>query len=182
MPLMQFQNADARVVYLATVYHLGRPGSEAAAAGGQRHDLGLQAVHDELLPRLDQAVVEVEMSPYQVVRLGTALLGVSNELKQFGIANGRSSVPRFEETMAFLFPETVEDPGVAMDLAGQPVALRRRIDLAVTQAESEIAEQQAAAEEQHRADRGRWWQVWRRGGDRSADRGGDQGRDQGGDE
>ena len=166
MPLMQFQNADARVAYLATVYHLGRPGSESIADGAQRHDLGLRAVHDELLPRLDQAVVEVQLSAYQVVRLGTALLGVSNELKQYGIANGRSTVPRFEESMAFLFPETAEDPSSAMDLAGRPVALRRRIDAAVQQAEAEIAEAQAAAEEQQRANRGRWWQVWRRGGGR----------------
>lgn len=169
MPLMQFQNADARVAYLATVYHLGRPGSEVAAEGGQRHDLGLQAVHDELLPRLDQAVVEVELSPYQVLRLATALLGLSNELKQFGIANGRSTVPRFEESMAFLFPETTEDPGLAMDLAGLPVALRRRIDLAVMQAEREISAQQEEAEEQRRSDRRRWWQVWRRDGERGGE-------------
>ncbi len=164
MPLMQFQNADARIAYLATVYHLGRPGAEIAAEAAGRADFGLRAVHDDLLPLLDQAVVEVELSPFQVVRLGTALLGVSNELKQYGIADGRSTVPRFEESMAFLFPEVVADPGSAMDLAGQPVALRRRIDLAVTQAEAEIAATQAEADEQQRAERGRWWQVWRRGG------------------
>jgi hypothetical protein len=163
MPLMQFQNADARVVYLATVYHLGRPGSESVAEGAQRDDLGLRAVHDELLPRLDQAVVEVELSPYQVVRLGTALLGVANELKQFGIADGRSTVPRFVESMAFLFPEVVEDPGSAMDLAGRPVELRRRIEGAVAQAEADMEGARAQQEEQRGAERGRWWQVWRRG-------------------
>lgn len=160
---MQFQNADARVVYLATVYHLGRPGSESVAEAAQRSDLGLRAVHDELLPRLDQAVVEVALSPYQVLRLATALLGVSNELKQFGIANGRSSVPRFAETMAFLFPETTEDPGAAMDLARQPVELRRRIDAAVSQAEAEIEAARAEQEALQRTERGRWWQLWRRG-------------------
>ncbi len=163
MPLMQFQNVDARIVYLATVYHLGRPGSEAAAEAAQREDLGLRAVHDALLPHLDLAVVEVELSPYQVVRLATALLGVTNELKQYGIANGRSTVPRFEETLAFLFPETAEDPGSAMDLAGRPVELRRRIEGAVAQAEAELAATQSEAEEQRSAERGRWWQLWRRG-------------------
>ena len=35
------------------------------------------AVHDELLPRLGQAVVEIEASPYQITRIAEALLGVT---------------------------------------------------------------------------------------------------------
>ena len=47
-------------------------------------------------------------------------------------------MPRFVESMAFLFPEVVEDPGSAMDLAGRPVELRRRIEGAVAQAEADL--------------------------------------------
>ena len=68
MTLLQLRSEDANVVYLATVYHLGRPGSEMDPVTLQKHDLGLQSVHDALLPELGQAVVEIEVSPYQVTR------------------------------------------------------------------------------------------------------------------
>ena len=87
MTLLQFRNEDARIVYLATVYHLGRPGAESRAVASDAGGQGLQAIYDEVLPRLNQAVIEVEASPQQILRLNDALLGVANELKQFGIAD-----------------------------------------------------------------------------------------------
>lgn len=161
MTLLQLRREDARVVYLATIYHLGRPGSETNPETLQRHDQGLRPIHDEIVPRLDQAVVEIDASPYQVVRLGEALLGLGNELKQFALANGRSMVPRFAETVRELYPETAEDPGAAMDLVQHPVMLRNRMAYALEQAQAEI-EQAIEQAEEERASRKRWWQVWKR--------------------
>jgi len=160
MTTLQFRNEDARIVYLATLFHLGRPGSETDPVTLQRHDLGLQAIHDELVPRLDQAVVEVEASPYQVVRLGEALLGCANELKQFSLSQGRSMVPRFTKAVHTMYPETVEEPGAAMDLVQHPVMLRNRMAQAVQAAQAQIDEAIAEQREQKRAEK-RWWQVWK---------------------
>lgn len=160
MTTLQFRNEDARFVYLATLVHLGRPGSELDPATLQRHDLGLQAVHDYVLPRLNQAVVEVEASPYQVVRLGEALLGCGNELKQFALAQGRSMVPGFSDAVHELYPETVEDPSVAMDLVQHPVMLRNRMAQALRDAQAQIDQ----AVEDHRAQeraKKRWWEIWK---------------------
>ncbi|MCB9491964.1 MAG: hypothetical protein H6674_07840 [Dehalococcoidia bacterium] len=112
------------------------------------------------MPRLNQAVVEVEASPYQVVRLGEALLGCANELKQFSLAQGRSMVPRFAETVRELYPETAEEPGAAMDLVQHPVMLRNRMQQAVNDAQAQI---QAAIDEQRAQERAkkRWWEVWK---------------------
>lgn len=161
MTLLQLRSEDARVVYLATIYHLGRPGSETHPDTLQKHDLGLQPIHDELLPRLNQAVVEIDASPYQVIKIGEALAGAGNELKQFALANGRSMVPRFTQTVHELYPETVEEPSAAMDLVQHPVMLRNRLAYALEQAQREIDEAQSQAQADRRAQK-RWWQVWRR--------------------
>ena len=160
MTTLQFRNEDARIVYLATLFHLGRPGSELDPVTLQRHDLGLQAIHDYVLPRLDQAVVEVEASPYQVVRLGEALLGCGNELKQFALSQGNSMVPRFADTVRELYPDTADEPAIAMDIVQHPVMLRNRMAQAVAAAQAQI--ERAVEEEQarRRAEK-RWWQVWK---------------------
>lgn len=161
MTLLQFRSEDARVVYLATLYHLGRPGSETSPDTLQRHDLGLRAIHDEIVPRLNQAVVEVEASPYQLIRLGEALLGAGNELKQFALANGRSMVPGFADAVHEMYPETREDPGIAMDLVQHPVMLRNRMASALQQAQEELDRAAEAAEADRKAQK-RWWQPWKR--------------------
>lgn len=161
MTLLQFRNEDARIVYLATVYHLGRPGAESRAVASDAGGQGLQAIYDEVLPRLNQAVIEVEASPQQILRLNDALLGVANELKQFGIANGRTMVPRFAETLHDLFPDTVDEPGVALDLVQHPVMLRNRLAYAIEQARREVESAELDAEIERRAAK-KWWQVWRR--------------------
>lgn len=161
MTLLQLRDEDARFVYLATVYHLGRPGSEIDPETLQRHDLGLRAVHDAMLPEIGHAVVEVEVSPYQLTRIAEALLGVANELKQSGIADGRSAVPRFRETLHWLYPETKDDPGIALDLVQHPVALHRRMAAAIDDAREAVEAARKAQHHQRQAERQRWWQRWR---------------------
>jgi len=161
MTLLQFRSEDARVVYLATIYHLGRPGSEVDPDTLQRHDLGLRPVQEAIIPQLNQAVVEVEASPYQLIRLAEALLGAGNELKQYALSSGRSMVPGFADALHQLYPETVQDPGIAMDLVQHPVMLRNRMSAAVEQAQRDIEQAREEQQAQHRA-RKRWWQFWKR--------------------
>lgn len=163
--ILSLSSDDARIVYLATIYHLGRPGAEIAAQGdgvdGLEGGLGLRSVHDALLPVLGQPRVDIDLSAYQLGRLGEALLGISNELRAYGMAEGRSVVPRFSETMSWLYPETSEEPGAALDLVERTVMLRRRLDETIEQATAEVAAARDAESERARAER-RWWQVWRR--------------------
>ena len=158
MTLLQLRSEDANVVYLATVYHLGRPGSELDPVTFQKHDLGLQSVHDAILPELGHPVVEIEVSPYQVTRIAEALLGVTNELKQYAIAGGRSAVPRFAETLHWLYPDTKDDPGLAMDLVQHPVMLHNRMAGAIADARAAIEAAAAQAEATRQAERKSWWQ------------------------
>ena len=158
MTLLQLRDEDARIVYLACVYHLGRPGSETDPETLQRHDLGLQSIHDAILPALGHAVVKVEVSPYQLMRIAEALLGVVNELKQYAIADGRSAVPRFVETLHWLYPDTKDDPGVAMDLVQHPVMLRNALGRAIEDATRQVEAARAAQQQARQAERGHWWQ------------------------
>jgi hypothetical protein len=154
--MFHLQPSDARLVSLAVVYHLGRPGSETDPDTLQPHQLGLGPVRDaleaqrELLGDAAEAAhpIALELSPYQLSRLGTALHGTVNELKQFGMAGGRSAVPGFAEAFARLFPavagdaEPGGDPGpgaAALDLVAEAVMLRRRLDAAVRAAEQQVA-------------------------------------------
>ena len=166
MAAFHLHPGDARLVALAVVYHLGRPGSETDPATLQPHHLGLGPVRDALDAQIEALrdgaaqtlespespeVVALELSPYQVTRLGVALHGVVNELKQFGMAGGRSAVPGFAEAVARLFPAAADpdsdgpDSGgpalgaVALDLVPHAVMLRRRLDDAVREAEQQVA-------------------------------------------
>jgi len=168
MPLLQLANEDARIVALAINYHLGRPGSETDPDTLQRHDLGLASVRTALTPWLDQARVELEVTPYQLHRIDEALLGAANELKQYEMAQRRSSVPGFADTLGQLFPELAgaasreaAESASALDLVERVVMLRRRLASTVREAEASLAAEREAGSA---APRGRrhWWQFWRR--------------------
>ncbi len=176
MATFQLQPSDARLVYLAVVYHLGRPGSETDPATLQPHQLGLGPVRDALDAQLEPPregapstaeAVAIELSAYQLTRLGVALHGIVNELKQLGMAGGRSAVPGFAEAFARLFPAAAESDETheatlgptALDLVPAAVMLRRRLDAAVREAEQQVAtarEGQAQAAATGRA------ALWRR--------------------
>ena len=147
MATFHLQPSDARLVYLAVVYHLGRPGSETDPATLRPHELGLGPLRDALAAQLEPPrdgapptakVVALELSPYQLTRLGTALHGTVNELKQFEMAGGRSAVPGFAAAFARLFPAATSGPA-ALDLVPAAVMLRRRLDAAVREAEQQVA-------------------------------------------
>lgn len=160
MPNLTLRDSDGRIVYLAMTYHLGRPGSETDALTLERHRLGLGPARETLEPQLRRAVAEIELSEYQLSRLGEALLGIVNELKQHEIAGGRSAVPGFAETVRRLFPGTEEEPGAALDLARQALMLRRRLDGAVREADAAVEAEREEQGRQRECDGRPWWRNW----------------------
>jgi hypothetical protein len=167
VPLLQLANEDARILALAIAYHLGRPGSETDPETLQRHRFGLEPVGDALGPQLHEARVELDVTPYQLHRLDVALLGITNELKQYEMAHQRSSVPGFASSVRLLFPDlasdrTADDAPTALDLVERVVMLRRRLASSVRGAEAALTAEREASEAARRQRR-RWWQFWRRG-------------------
>jgi hypothetical protein len=170
MPTLQLPDEDARIVALAVAYHLGRPGSEVDPDTLRRHEIGLASVERTLTPQLGSAHVEIEVSPYQLHRIDEGLLGVTNELKAYEMADRRSVVSGFEAALARLFPALAEDAPdraddaeTALDLVERVVLLRRRLAGAVRGAEAAIAAEREAATraaaEARRAQRP-WWRFW----------------------
>ena len=168
MPDVQLGEREARLVYLATVYHLGRPGSEVDPVSRQPHRLGLGPVSEVLLSHLAgspgsapaSATVTVALSEYQLGRLGEALLGLVNEFKQVSLS-GRSVVPGFMEALQRVFPEesNPRDSSGAMDLTSEATLLHRRLSGAIRDAERAV---ESAREEQSAAKRPAhpWWKLW----------------------
>ena len=169
MTTIRLQPDDARLAALAVVYHLGRPGSELDAATLQRHELGLGPLQPALEEQLRLAVTTIDLTAYQLSRLGEALHGTVNELKQYEMSEGRSVVPGFAQAFARLFPDHAAEEGGALDLAAQGVMLRRRLDAAVREAAAQVEAARAAeAQSARSADtpsggkRSLWRRIWRR--------------------
>ena len=159
MTTIQLQPADARLAALAGVNHLGRPGSELDAATLQPHEAGLGPLQPVIEGQLGLAVTTLDVTPYQLSRLGEALHGTVNELKQYELSEGRSVVPGFAAAFARLFPDHAGEEGGALDLASQGVMLRRRLDTAVREAAAERAAAENAA---GRKGRSLWRRLFRR--------------------
>lgn len=128
---------DARLVYLAVAYHLGRPGSELDPTTKQPVDKGLAEAARVLQPQLRQDAATLVLDSDQTGRLQSAMLGTISELKAFSIlqprvmedgTTRRSTVPGFDRTLLHLFPELEEEQGLSLDVAEQMLLLKRRID------------------------------------------------------
>lgn|GEM_PF-940904 len=182
MPTLHLQDEDARIVALAVTYHLGRPGSETDPDTLQPHDRGLTSVQPRLDAQLAKsgrepgetgAAVELDVTPYQLHRIDEGLLGVTNELKAYEMANRRSVLPGFTDRITALFPdlapgmptgeEAEDDADTALDLVTRVVALRRRIATTVEAAQAQVAADAEAAVQTaaaaRRANR-KWYQFW----------------------
>lgn len=168
MTTIQLQPEDARLAALAVVYHLGRPGSELDGATLQPHEAGLGPLQPVIEGQLGLAVTTLDVTAYQLSRLGEALHGTVNELKQYELSEGRSVVPGFAEAFSRLFPEHATEEGGALDLASQGVMLRRRLDAAVREAAAQVEAARAAAAAAAAEDaadqkgRGLWRRLFRR--------------------
>jgi hypothetical protein len=124
---------DAKLVFLAVAYHLGRPGSELDPTSKQPVEHGLAETARELQPQMRQAVATINLNADQVTRLLSAMAGSMTELKAYPMLEPRpggirkSTVPGFDGTLRHLFPEVEEDVENAIDLAERMLVLRRRL-------------------------------------------------------
>lgn len=152
---------DARLVYLAVAYHLGRPGSELDPVTKQPVEHGLAEVSRELQPQLRRATASITLSANQVTRLVSGMFGAITELKGYALLDVRSpedgggrksTVAGFDGTLRHLFPEIEQDVENAMEIAEHMIMLKRRLD-AHFAAAAPPETTTAAAEPPRR----RWW-------------------------
>jgi hypothetical protein len=155
---LQLRSDDAKLVFLAIAYHLGRPGSELDPETKQPVEHGLAKVASGLQPQLRMAVASITLRHNQAQRLLSALLGTITELKAYAMlgvgtkeAPGhRSTVPGFDGSLRHLFPEVEEDAEEPLDLAERVLKLRRAI-------EEEVADLEEEAPQPAQQPRRRWW-------------------------
>ena len=155
MTTIQLPNADAKLVYLALQYHLARPGSELDAQSKRPKEHGLAAIAEELERQLPLAVATIDMNEEQRRQLDEALSGAINQVKSSALlaGRGRSMVPSFDAALRRLFPEVADEPENALPLAGELLALRRRLASSATPLDN------APPSTSKRP----WWRFWGRG-------------------
>jgi hypothetical protein len=132
---LKLTHDEPKLVYLALVHHLGRPGSELDPATRQPSEHGLREVKTRLGNELsaDDAVIELDETQYR--KLLSAIYGSVNELRVHHMRGGApSTVGRFTETAVSLFPDIGTDPDAALDVSEAMMMLHRRIERAVARA------------------------------------------------
>jgi hypothetical protein len=161
---LQLRQEDAKLVFLAVAYHLGRPGSELDPLTKQTVQHGLAEVAASLQPQLRLAVSTIELRANQSRRLLSAMLGSITELKAYSMLGAgsresetghRSTVPGFDSTLRHLYPEIEEDPDAPLAIAERMLVLRRRVD---EETAGLSAEPDAAPQSQKRKG---WWPFGR---------------------
>ena len=134
---VQLRQEDAKLVFLAVAYHLGRPGSELDPITKQPVEHGLAEVASNLQPQLANAVATISLRESQAKRLLSGMLGSITELKAYPMlqprvdAEGggrRSSVAGFDRSLRHLFPEVEDDPEESYGIAERMLMLKRRMD------------------------------------------------------
>jgi L-alanine-DL-glutamate epimerase-like enolase superfamily enzyme len=132
---LKLTHDEPKLVYLALVYHLGRPGSELDRETKLPVEHGLREVKLDLGGHVadDSAIIELDEPQYR--QLLSAIYGAVNELRVYHMRNGaESGVARFTETARTLFPEIVADPEQALTVAEAMIMLHRRLERAVARA------------------------------------------------
>jgi len=134
---LQLRQEDAKLVFLAVAYHLGRPGSELNPDTKMPVEHGLAEIARDLQPQLKNAVSEIHLLDPQLKRLLSGMLGSITELKAYPMlelradASGqarRSTVPGFDRSLLHLFPEVEEDSENTLEIAEHMLMLKRRLD------------------------------------------------------
>ena len=150
MTQLSFKSEDIKFAYLAMLYSLSLPGNT------QEEIARIRDLRDLLEDDIHKATSTTSFSDSEIIKLGAALNGVINELKQFAISNGRSMVPDFGNTVQALFPETKLEPGLALDLLESPVKLKQQISVTVNEALQAI---EMAQENTQKSNSG--WKFWK---------------------
>ena len=134
---LQLRQEDAKLVFLAVAYHLGRPGSELDPITKLPVEHGLAETARDLQPQLRNAVSELRLLDPQLKRLLSGMLGSITELKAYPMLElrmsqsgegRRSSVAGFDRTLLHLFPEIEQDTEMSLHIAEQMLLLKRRLD------------------------------------------------------
>lgn len=148
---LKLTHDEPRLVYLALVYHLGRPGSELDPVTKLPGEHGLRAAKVALGNRLDDESAIVELDGEQYRRLLSAIYGCVNELRVYHMrGGGETTIPRFNETARSLFPAIAGEPEAALGVAEAMMMLHRRLERAVRRAGEERAAQPAPGEQRRR--------------------------------
>lgn len=129
---LKLTHDEPRLVYLALVYHLGRPGSELDAETRMPSEHGLRAVKVALGRELagDSAIIDLDEA--QMQKLLSAIHGCVTELRVHHMRGGApSTVDRFTDTAVTLFPRMKADPEEALVVSEAMVMLHRRMERAV---------------------------------------------------
>ena len=157
---LELRQNEAKLVFLAVAYHLGRPGAELDPITKQAAEHGLAEVARDLQPQLRMALARISLNPSQVIRLQSGMLGSITELKTYPMFEPRptddggirrSTVPGFDNSLIHLFPEVEDDPEVAIDIAEQLLLFKRRFDQEVSSRPPEPPEQDSKPR------RRKWW-------------------------
>ena len=148
---ISFKTEDIKFAHLATVYSLGSPGNSAEEIERMKD------IRDLLKSDINKATSSISLSNADIIKLGAALNGVINELKQFAIGDGRSMVPEFSQTVEALFPETKTSPSFAMDLIESPVKLKQRLSININDAYQAIEQAQQNPEKTEPR-----WKFWKK--------------------
>jgi hypothetical protein len=160
---LHLRSDEARLIFLAIAYHLGRPGSELDPITKQPVAHGLAEVASELQPQLRMAAATIHLNSDQLTRLLSGMLGSITELKAYPMlelrpddeGGRRSTVPGFDRSLRHLFPAVEEDVENAMDLAEHMLMLKRRFDERIAALPREEAEPPAKERSK------RWWPFGR---------------------
>lgn len=154
---LKLTHDEPRLVYLALVYHLGRPGSELNAETMLPLEHGLREVKVALGRDIQSPEAIIELDDWRFQRLASAIKGCVNELRVYHMREGAiSGVARWTETAETLFPVLKEDPEAALDIAEAMMMLQRRIERAVAKAPAAESELRSPPPEAPAAKSGRW--------------------------
>ena len=131
---LRLTHDEPRLVFLALVYHLARPGSELDPDTLEATPRGLRDVKVRLGSHvLDDSVV-IELDETQYRKLLSAIYGSVNELRVLHMRGDSGGVPRFRATALDLFPSLSQDADAPLELAEAMMMLHRRLERAVSRA------------------------------------------------
>ncbi len=129
---LKLTHDEPRLVYLALVYHLGRPGSELDPATSMPGEHGLREVKIALGRELASESAVIELDDAQSQKLLSAIYGCVTELRGHHMRDGApSTVARFTDTAVSLFPQMKADPEEALSVSQAMVMLHRRMERAL---------------------------------------------------
>jgi len=129
---LKLTHDEPRLVYLALVYHLGRPGSELDPVTRMPAERGLREVKVALGRDLGSESAVIEVDQPQAEKLLSAIYGCVTELRGHHLRDGApSTVARFTETALELFPQIKSEPEEALVIAQAMVMLHRRMERAL---------------------------------------------------